>query len=181
GGERQRAHLARALVQRPPAPAQARALERLPAGLWKLPVDDADAGMLEVTLNMSGKYLNGRDVILESEPIRVTLPLTEAKRVRLDMRGRTILEPAAPGSEPAAEPAAPPPLEVPASRDPVSAAATATGPTLPLWLAAVAALVNVLLGAAVWYLGGSGRGGGEPDSLARLRALLGREDTEGAA
>ncbi|HEX7035622.1 MAG TPA: vWA domain-containing protein, partial [Pseudomonadales bacterium] len=106
-----------ALVRRPPGPVTLVPVEKLPAGLWRADLPGSK-GLLEVAFDLSGKYLNGREFRLKTNPVRVVLPVTEVQYVNLDLRGRPLLArhlPAGqlPVTEPPAapEPPAPPPRE----------------------------------------------------------------------
>lgn len=169
-----------ALVKRPPAAAKLFPLESMPAGMWKLTVPGA-RGLVEVTLDLQGKYLNGREFSLRTEPIRVVLPVSEVQYVNLDLQGRPLLSSLPPTESPAAPEAAdqpsaaPPPGQVPL---PVPMPATpAAASEVPGWLMAAAVVVNLGLLGVLWWLLGR-RGAGSRDLrpvLSRLRALAGGE------
>lgn len=171
-----------AMVKRPPGAARMLPLERRPAGLWKLAVPGA-RGLAEVSLDLKGRYLSGRAFSLRTQPIRVVLPVTEMKAVNLGLDGRPRLVTPAPVTEAAGQPPAPrgaatPP---PAARLPDAALPPAEPVTvLPVWLAIVAALLNLGVGVTVWWLIGTpGYREEAQDMLAGLRRLAGIPEDAG--
>ena len=179
-----------AKVKRPPAPAKLVPVERMPGGLWKLPVEQPK-GVVEIELNIAGNYMNGIDFSVRSEPVRVTLPMTGPKFVHLDLKGRPILsdQPSSAEATPgkalladsgSAAPAAagqttpPPPLVRPAAGDDV--ALDVAGPLIPWWFAGVLGGLNVLLGFSLWWLVKPEKSQIDlAGGIARLRSLAGIE------
>lgn len=150
-------HLA-AMVKRPPAAARLLPMQRLPTGMWKLDVP-GDRGMVEVTLDMRGRYLNDRPFELRTEPIRVVLPVAEVQQVNLDLGGQALLvappahqDAAAHGAADAAgaRPARPPGALSAGVAGTVSRQDTA--PRLPVWLAVVVGALNLTMGLSLWWL-----------------------------
>jgi hypothetical protein len=168
-----------AMVKRPPAAARLVPVQRLPSGMWKLDVP-GDRGMVEVTLDMQGRYLNDRPFELRTEPIRVILPVTDVQQVNLDLRGQPMLV-AAPAQQSAAtdtagtRPAVPPGARsagVARSGDAEDAAGR-----LPVWLALVVGALNLAMGLSVWWLLGTPRYSEERQQmLQRLRDLAGNPE-----
>lgn len=78
-----------ARVKRPPAPATLVPLQRMPGGLWKLPQEPR--GFLQIALDVLGNYLNKNRFSLKSNPIQLTLPVTEKQSVNFDAQGRPVL------------------------------------------------------------------------------------------
>lgn len=166
-----------ALIKRPPGAARPFVFERLPSGLWKLPVKGS-RGLVEIALDIQGNYLSGNEFRMRSRPLKVTLPVTDVLQQHLDLQGRPVLRPAAVVEVPAvpgAPPGPPAQPKVPAA-DAVPAAETEDGLRFPVWLAVTAAFVNLGIGLSTWWLVGVRR----PDperlgALNRLRGLLGLE------
>lgn len=172
-----------AMVKRPPAAARLFPMERNPAGMWKLAVP-GDRGLVELTLDLRGQYLNGRSFELRTEPIRVILPVTEVSRVNLDLRGQPLLvaapaeAPVGGNQQPAGVPGGPHAAVPPGAPRPEPAAATAQALSLPVWLAVLVGLMNLLMGASLWWLLGTPEQSAERRAmLDRLRELAGADDT----
>ncbi len=183
-----------AVVRRPPGAARLFPVERHPAGLWKLTIPGA-RGIVEFELSIKGNYLNLRPFELRTQPIRLVLPVTGVERVNLGLDGRPILvsTPAPPPAQPqpalndppqgASEPGDP---DQAAPDGPPSAAAlmAVTGaseatpaPVFPFWLAMMAGVINLLLGASLWWLIRAPRARVEDDqAVASLKARLGIEE-----
>ncbi|MEZ5560211.1 MAG: vWA domain-containing protein [Pseudomonadales bacterium] len=147
-----------ARLKHPPGAARVVPVQRLPGGLWKLVAEDA-RGLLEASLHIQGNYLNGKEFLVSTAPVRVTLPMTVTQHARFDLRGRALVDRVAPdidggaaadaaaGSAGGAVPPAP-------AVSAVQAAAPGTEPeaTVPLWFAALLGVVNLLVGAMLWWL-----------------------------
>ena len=179
-----------AKVKRPPAPAKLVPVQRMPGGLWKLGVDEPK-GLVEIELDIAGKYLNGIDFSIRTEPIRVTLPIAGPKFVHLDVRGRSILadQPGF-GSERsgngdladsgggihtvAGNPT--PPAAFVHSDAGGNSAPEVAGPLIPWWFAGILGGFNLLLGFSVWWLLRPEKARIDlADGIARLRNLAGIE------
>ncbi len=169
-----------ALVKRPPGAARPFVLERLPSGLWKLPVKGG-RGLVEITLDIRGKYLSGKEFVMHGSPFKVTLPVTDVLQQHLDLQGRPVLRlEAATVAGPGVVPAAPPqPRAQPRSAavaKPVPATEAGDELRFPVWLAVMVALVNLAIGLSAWLLVGARRPGTDRlRALDRLRGLLGLE------
>ncbi|MDZ7669805.1 MAG: vWA domain-containing protein [Gammaproteobacteria bacterium] len=168
------------MVKRPPAAARLFPMERNPAGLWKLAVPGG-RGLVELTLDLRGSYLNGREFELRTEPIRVILPVSEVSQVNLDLRGQPLLVAASEdraddGNRQAAGFAgAPPAAAAPGASRPGPAAAQAF--SLPVWLALMVGLMNLVMGGSLWWLLGTPQYSAERHAmLDRLRELARVDD-----
>lgn len=173
-----------ALVKRPPAAAKLFPLQRSPGGLWKLALPET-RGFLEISLDINGNYLNEKVYSVRSEPIRVTAPLAAPQYARLALDGKPVRDapPPADAPAPARRPAAPPAPVVAegaaqrrtgAGRS--AAAGSASGASadpeasFPVWFALAVALVNLALGASVWWLLGPAARRGEALEAAKGEA-----------
>lgn len=156
-----------ALVRRPPAPAKLIPVEKLAAGLWRADLPGGK-GLVELTLDLSGKYLSGKDFQLKTEPIRVVLPVTAVQYVDLDLRGRPMLARDLPeGQLPVT---APPRPELPEPPAPATTAPQAQPElAVPLWFALLVGGANVALVLALWWV--LGTRGQFPDLAARMDRL----------
>jgi len=171
-----------ALVKRPPGAARMLPLERRPAGLWKLAVPGA-RGLAEVSLDLKGRYLSERAFSVRTQPIRVVLPVTETKVVNLGLDGRPRLVTPAPVADAAGQP----PAARGSATPPAAAWLLESGPrtaepetVLPVWLAILAALLNLGVGVTLWWLvGAPGYREDAETMLAGLRRLAGIPEAGG--
>lgn len=170
-----------ALMTRPPGAMRLRPMERHPGGLWKLAVPGA-RGMVEFSLDISGNYINSKDFNLRTDPIRVVLPVTEPAEVNLDIDGQPLIVAAAPEAETTGGEHPPAPV---GARPQASAAEEAAGLRLPDWFVALAGLINLALGTALWWLVGEAAPRADwQEAVEALRVALGlapAPDPEGAA
>ena len=169
---------ASSLVRMPPAPRQRVVAEPFPGGLWRFKVPDV-RGNVEIGLNFSGRYRNQSPFELHTEVLKVTVPLAAEKVFRFDTKGKAIegLEVvAAPKPAVTTAPGKPGPTTTaqapdgdavtdagPAAAEGEHATAGSTGESttvalapereLPLWFAAAASVMNLLIAVGIgWFL-----------------------------
>ena len=169
-----------AMATRPMLGAEPLEVTQFPGGLWKIALT-GPPGLVELTLDIEGKHLNGNDFSIQTKPLVVTQPIMSGKFYSFDIHGtevsnQLILESAAATDTPAQQPL----VQSPQTRPPAETAAESEIFELPLWFVAALAPVNLLVGFAVFFLLTPvtlpERFLGE---LARLQALL-SEDSETA-
>lgn len=157
-----------AIATRPMLGAEPLNAESFPGGLWKIPLS-GDPGILELSLEISGKRLNGNRFSIQTKPIVVTLPVLAGKRYSFDMDGAEVGAQFLPTAQAA---------EAPVARTRQSTLPEPEGKEaafeLPLWFVSLLAPLNLLVGFAVFFLVASPR---RADaflaSVSELQALVG--------
>ena len=156
-----------AIATRPMLGAEQLKAESFPGGLWKIPLN-GDPGLLELSLEISGKRLNGNSFSVQTKPIVVTLPVLSGKRYSFDMEGTEVgaqFLPAARAAEVPIASVSERPLSEPEQQE--------LEFDLPLWFVSLLAPLNLLVGFAVFFLVASPR---RPDaflaSVSELQALV---------
>ncbi len=156
-----------AKVRKPPQAGVLVPAEKMPNGLWRLPLGQRD-GIFEVAFSVSGNYLNNKGFFLKTKPVPVALPLAEGSTevYRFDASGKRLTDPSL---APAVDVNEPPDPAALLAGDPVAAPGTAArsdgapeaevlpppeppAPLIPLWFVAAVTLLNLLIGAFVWWL-----------------------------
>ena len=152
---------ATAKVRKPPQLAVLVPGQRMPGGVWQIPVGEQE-GILEISFSISGNYLNGEGFFLKTNPAALTLPLPpgetqtfkfDASGTRLDSRALAVQkedpEPvaqfvAAVAAEPSAAEQTPVPLA-----DQVREEAPVL--SLPIWFVSAVSGLNFCLIAFLWW------------------------------
>ncbi|MCR9258481.1 MAG: hypothetical protein NXH95_02070 [Pseudomonadaceae bacterium] len=151
------------MVRKPPQIASLIPGQALPAGVWRIPLDQND-GIVEVSFSAAGNYLDGSGLFIKTKPHAISLPLMAGERLRLryDAQGKMIEMPApdlflaeglAEETDTAyAEPSTT--TQTPASAAEPTAAVPAASelPLIPLWFVALISLLNFVLAAGIWWL-----------------------------
>ena len=164
-----------AKVRQPPGLARVVPAETMPGGLWKIMVEGT-RGIVDVSLDISGNFLNKKNFRLKTEPMSFTFPVLEPIHFNLDLSGSQIQsKPVIRAVEPPASPAGG--LDSPPAPDLTAETglepAGESGLVLPWWFALAAASINVLLVAALWWLLKPSRAASAlPDAVADLVGLL---------
>ncbi|MCB1686420.1 MAG: hypothetical protein KDI31_18120, partial [Pseudomonadales bacterium] len=155
-----------ALARQPPAAGKPVAIEALPAGLWKMRLPEA-RGALELTIDIEGNYLNQSPFRLQTEPIVLSMPLRSPLAVNLDLSGTKLAGKGEVGQRFRTGTDAPVPAPArPGSRGALDAATASTRDSseagdltparedslIPLWFAALLAVLNLAVGLSVWLL-----------------------------
>jgi len=131
----------KAMATRPMQGATQLPVESFPGGLWKISL--SGAGVLELSLDISGKQLNGNDFSIPLKPVVITLPVLSGKRLDFDLDGLETNTELIADDKPA------PIVPVVVSTEPI---AEAEEFELPVWFAGILAPLNLLLGLAVFFL-----------------------------
>ena len=85
-------------IRIPPQVGKIRPATRLPAGMWRVALDDSGGGddrnseIIELSLSLAGNYLSGEGFFLKTKPVALTLPLPpgQTERMRFDAEGHRI-------------------------------------------------------------------------------------------
>ncbi|XOV82023.1 MAG: hypothetical protein ACFHXK_14280 [bacterium] len=147
------------MVRKPPQIATLVPGQALPAGLWRIPLDQNE-GIVEVSFSAAGNYLDGSGLFIKTKPHALSLPLLAGERVRLryDAQGKMIEPPVNDALiESEALMSEPLPDEAPAVSAPVSESAPGAAPApelplIPLWFVALISLLNLALAGGIWWL-----------------------------
>jgi hypothetical protein len=147
------------MVRKPPQIASLIPGQALPAGVWRIPLDQND-GIVEVSFSAAGNYLDGSGLFIKTKPHAISLPLMAGERLRLryDAQGKMV---ELPSPEPAlADESVTPQAEsgvtpeaTPSAAEPIPAVPEAPElPLIPLWFVALISLLNFVLAAGIWWL-----------------------------
>ena len=147
------------MVRKPPQIASLVPGQALPAGVWRIPLDQND-GIVEVSFSAAGNYLDGSGLFIKTKPHAISLPLMAGERLRLryDAQGKMVELPApaaalsgedaTPDVEPGVTPEATPSAAEPAAAMP----AAPELPLIPLWFVALISLLNFALAGVIWWM-----------------------------
>lgn len=148
------------VVRKPPQIASLIPGERMPGGVWRIPLDQND-GIVEVSFSVAGNFLDGSGLFIKTKPHAIRLPLVpgERQRLRYDAQGKMVEMPPLSDAwgereglpEPAAKPTdviqAPPTPQTNTLAEP----AESSLPLIPLWFVGLISLLNVALAGLVWW------------------------------
>ncbi len=147
------------MVRKPPQIASLIPGQALPAGVWRIPLDQND-GIVEVSFSAAGNYLDGSGLFIKTKPHAINLPLMAGERLRLryDAQGKMVEFPVAETALPDdaatldAEPSVTPDA-TPSAAEPTAAVPAASElPLIPLWFVGLISLLNLVLAAGIWWL-----------------------------
>lgn len=141
-----------AIATRPMLGAERLEVTKFPGGLWKIALNGAP-GLVELTLDIKGKQLNGNDFSIQTKPVVITQPVLSAKHYSFaidgsEMGNRLILDSGGEARAVVEEAFAM------RAAEQISAPADQTEPEfeLPMWFVAALAAINFLVGFAVFFL-----------------------------
>ena len=152
-----------AKVRKPPAVGQIVPAQKLPAGLFQIPIAEQE-GVVEMTFTVGGNYLNGEGFFVKTRRQTVTLPLLENQVMRFDAEGKRIDEPppqeiietratAQPGGPDSATPRVvlnPELTQQNADTQPLEP----QQPLIPLWFVGLISALNLLVAGGLWWING---------------------------
>jgi len=147
------------MVRKPPQIASLIPGQALPAGVWRIPLDQNN-GIVEVSFSAAGNYLDGSGLFIKTKPHAISLPLLAGERLRLryDAQGKMVelpLPEAALSDEAMALRAETggTPEATSSAAEPIAAVPEAPElPLIPLWFVALISLLNFVLAAGIWWL-----------------------------
>ena len=151
---------AAAKVRVPPGTAKLSPAQKHPGGLWQIPLN-ANLGVVELSFSVAGNLLNKKGFIIRTKPQTVQLPLADGALVmRFDSNGKVLRDLSAEiAMSEAAHEAATPATSTDSGAGPeVIASVQPTAPEpppavlIPLWFVGVISVVNLALGAVLWWL-----------------------------
>jgi len=163
-----------AKVRQPPGLARVVPAQVMPGGLWKILVEGT-RGIVDISLDISGNFLNKQNFLLKTEPVSFTFPMLERMRFNLDLNGNQVqMEPDIQPMERQTSTSGT--LESPPAPDLAGTGLvplSETGLVLPWWFVLAVAVGNLLLVAGLWWMLKPSRAASTlPDAVADLVGLL---------
>ncbi len=153
---------AAAKVRKPPHVGTIVPAQRMPAGLFEVPVQESE-GVVELSFTISGNYLNKKGFFLKTRPQTLTLPLLEETAFSFDANGKLLRRPNFARAAEVLPEVQDNPSGLPADSPPGQEAATQSGasapvqpqepplPLIPLWFVSLITLLNLAIGGLVWW------------------------------
>lgn len=141
-----------AVATRPMLGAEPLEVTKFPGGLWKVALSGAP-GLVELTLDITGKQLNGNSFSIQTKPVVITQPVLTGKYYSFAIDGsergnRLIIDVDSDQATGAAD------ILAETTPDPLKGPVEQAQPEfeLPLWFVAALAPINLLVGFAVFFL-----------------------------
>jgi hypothetical protein len=141
-----------AIASRPMLGAEPLEVSKFPGGLWKIALRGAP-GLVELTLDITGKQLNGNSFSIQTKPVVITQPVLSGKHYSFAIdgseRGNRLILDTSTDAAPSIDKTVAAQMAQPATD---ANGESETGFELPLWFVAALAPVNLLVGFAVFFL-----------------------------
>ena len=150
-----------AKVRKPPQVGQILPAEKLPAGLFHIPIAESE-GVVELTFTVSGNYLNGEGFFLKTERQTVTLPLVKTQVLRFNAAGKRLANEVfgvdaeqvggVAGMNPSLVLTEAEQFPDGAGQERLQAPHEDSLPPLPIWFVGLISGLNLVIGAGIWWV-----------------------------